>query len=107
MNMHLVKRTFKIEKKIDVACEKIIQEGLGESDGVLAVDAGLSGKKVKVEYDLYQIQFPIIEKTLEDMGLKLSSNWLHALQHNWVRFSEENEIANLEHTPHCCNKSPR
>jgi len=107
METHPVTRSFKIGKAADVSSAVKIREGLGSHDGVLMIAVSPSRKKVTVEYDLHRIQFPAIEKALAEMGLELSSNWLHSLQHNWLRFSEENELANLKHKPHCCNKSPR
>ncbi|MCW9045226.1 MAG: cation transporter [Alphaproteobacteria bacterium] len=107
MESHTVKRSFKIDKSIDAAIETEIQEGLNSQEGVLNVYANRRGKKVTVEYDLYKTQFSTIENAMAKMGYGLSSNWFHALQHNWLRFGEENEIANLKHKPHCCNKSPR
>ena len=107
METHPVTRSINLEGMVDEYCENKIHEHLAHLNGVLKAEVSSTRGKLRVEYDLYEIQLAVLEEAMATLGYPFSTDWFSSLKHGWLKFSEENEISNLKHKPHCCNKAPR
>lgn len=84
-----------------------IKEELGRKDGIVAVDVDKTKGYVGIEYDLLKINFEMIEKSLDKMGVELSKKITEKIRRGVAKFTEQNELDNLKATPSSCCEDPR
>jgi hypothetical protein len=61
---------------------------------------------IRLEYDLRKIKFESIEKSMDELGLKLSRKLLERWKRGMVKFNEQNELDNLKAPVSSCCKDP-
>jgi hypothetical protein len=81
-----------------------IKEDLMKKDGMISIDIDIRKGVLKLTYDLQKIKFEQIEKSITDIGLKISQRFLERVKRGMAKYTEQNELDNLN-TPlsSCCN----
>ncbi len=103
MNEIIKKRTLKANTMVCLGCEDNLLKMLSESRGVRKA-AIERNNKVKINYNLLEINYKEIEKKLNEAGYHASENVLDKLKRGWINFTEENEYKNItNNTNHCCS----
>ncbi len=103
---HPVTRTLKVMEMVCPECSEIIGDGLSGLPGVQRVDSDWRRNKVTVTYDLYRVRAHEVEKLLADIGFPPHSSFPHRWMRDWIHFTEQNEVDNLQHVAHCCSRPP-
>ena len=99
-------RTFTVTGMRCEGCEETIARHLQSLDGIEAVEADHHSGRVRVTYHLQRMRLDTVADALADLGYPPSGGWFERLRQAWTLFTEENQVANLKHVPHCCNKPP-
>jgi copper chaperone CopZ len=84
-----------------------IKEYLNKKTGVIAVDVESQKGFVRVEYDLRQINFETIEKSIIELGFSFSKKVSEKFKRGMTKFTEQNELDNLNATPSSCCEDPK
>ncbi len=84
-----------------------IKEYLNKKTGVIAIDVESQKGFVKVEYDLRQINFETIEKSIIELGFSFSQKVSEKFKRGMAKFTEQNELDNLTATPSSCCEDPK
>jgi len=84
-----------------------LKEALSKEEGVITVD--VDGRKgfLRIEYDLKQITFEVIEKSIKELGFKLSQKLTEKFKRGMAKFTEQNERDNLSAAPSSCCEDPK
>jgi hypothetical protein len=101
------KRKIAIEGIKDPEGMNRIKEYLSMKTGVIAVDTEAPKGFVRVEYDLRQINFKTIEKSIIELGFGLSQKVSERFKRGMAKFTEQNELDNLNATPSSCCEDPK
>ena len=79
---------------------------LKDEKGVIQVIIDSEKNKVKIKYDLKQINFETIEQKIIELGFVLSNKWTDKFRRGFVKFKEQNEMDHLTARPSpCCSDS--
>ncbi len=84
-----------------------IKEYLNKKIGMIAVDVESQKGFVGVEYDLRTINFETIEKSIEELGFRLSQKITEKFKRGMAKFTEQNELDNLTAVPSSCCEDPK
>lgn len=84
-----------------------IKEYLNKKTGMIAVDVESQKGFVGVEYDLRKINFETIEKSIEELGFSLSQKITEKFKRGMAKFTEQNELDNLNAVPSSCCEDPK
>lgn len=84
-----------------------IEERLMKMAGMISVDADIQKNVLKLEYDLRQIKFEAIEKSIRESGLKLSQKFFHRFKRGMAKFTEQNELDSLDSPVSSCCDDPK
>lgn len=61
---------------------------------------------VRVRYELPTTRIHDVELALAKTDCPVTLDFLGRLKLRWLRFTEQNQVDTLRHTPHCCAKPP-
>ncbi|MBF0590079.1 MAG: heavy-metal-associated domain-containing protein [Magnetococcales bacterium] len=103
---HPVTHTLKVMEMVCPECDEIIEDAVSILDGVSEVNGDWRNNSVTVTYDLQQVRIQEVEKLLTEIGYPLDGGFLQRKKRDWIHFTEQNEIDNLNHVAHCCSKPP-
>ncbi len=84
-----------------------IKESLMKITGMISVDADVQKNVLKLEYDLRKIKFEVIEKSIKELGLKLSQKFFQRCKRGMAKFTEQNELDNLNAPLSSCCDDPK
>jgi hypothetical protein len=84
-----------------------IKEYLIKKAGIVAVDSEAQKGLVRVEYNLRQINFETIEKSIIELGFSFSQKVSERFKRGMAKFTEQNELDNLNATPSSCCEDPK
>ena len=84
-----------------------IKEYLSKKAGIIAVDVEIQKGYVRIEYDLRKINFETVEKSIKDLGFRLSQKIAEKFKRGMAKFTEQNELDNLTATPSSCCEDPK
>ena len=101
------KRKFAVAEIKDQESVNKIKEYLNKKTGVIAVDVESQKRFVRVEYDLRQINFETIEKSIIELGFSFSQKVSEKFKRGMAKFTEQNELDNLNATPSSCCEDPK
>ncbi|MBF0369115.1 MAG: heavy-metal-associated domain-containing protein [Magnetococcales bacterium] len=103
---HLVTRSLTVTEMVCPECEEIITEGLGALSGVQEVKACFGDNQVTVTYDLFETHFGEVEHFLTEISYPPADGFIQRKKRDWIRYTEKNELDNLNHKAPCCSKPP-
>ncbi len=98
-------RKFRINKIYNSDEAKNLEKKLSNINGVLSAKVDSTGL-VKLEYNIKSVKFDTIEKFLAFTGFDFKNKFWTKIRTYFWTFTEENELDNLQHTPHCCSETP-
>jgi len=101
------KRKFAVPRIKDQGSANRIKEYLSKKAGIIAIDVQSQKRFVIVKYDLRKINFETIEKSIEELGFSLSQKITERLKRGMARFTEQNELDNLNSVPSSCCEDPK
>jgi len=101
------KRKFAVAGIKDQESVNEIKEYLNKKAGVIAVDVDSQKGFVRVEYDLRQINFETIEKSIIELGFSFSQKVSEKFKRGMAKFTEQNELDNLSARPSSCCSDPK
>jgi len=101
------KRKFAIDKIPEATGIRQIEESLRGTNGITAADVDIKKSVLKLEYDLREVKFEYIEKLIERLGLKLSQRLFQRWKRGMAKFTEQNELDNLNAPASSCCEDPK
>ena len=101
------KRKVSIESVVQVSDINRIEESLMRINGMISAGVDLSKNVLKLEYDLRKIKFEVIEKSIKELGLKLSQKFLRRCKRGMAKFTEQNELDNQNAPLSSCCDDPK
>ncbi len=101
------KRKIAIESVDQVSDINRIEESLMRINGMISVGVDLTKNVLRLEYDLRKIKFEVIEKSIKELGLKLSQEFLQRCKRGMAKFTEQNESDNLNAPMSSCYDDPK
>lgn len=101
------KRKFAVVGIKDKEIQNKIKEHLIKKVGILSVDADAQKGLVRVKYDLRQINFETIEKSIIELGFGLSQKLSEKFKRGMAKFTEQNELDNLNAPVSSCCEDPK
>ncbi len=101
------KRKIAIESVDQVSDINRIEESLMRINGMISVGVDLTKNVLRLEYDLRKIKFEVIEKSIKELGLKLSQEFLQRCKRGMAKFTEQNELDNLNAPMSSCCDDPK
>jgi copper chaperone CopZ len=84
-----------------------IRDSLLKTDGIISVDIDSQKNHIQVEYELKKINFEAIEQLISKAGLELSNNWTEKFKRGMSKFTEQNELDNLNAPVSSCCDDPK
>lgn len=84
-----------------------IEESLMRINGMISIDVDVKKNVLRLEYDLRKIKFEVIEKSIKELGLKLSQKFLQRCKRGMAKFTEQNELDNLNAPMSSCCDDPK
>jgi hypothetical protein len=78
-----------------------------KEEGMVAVDLDVQKKVLRLEYDLNKVKFEVIEKSLKKLGVKLSKKFSERWKRGMVKYTEQNELDNLNAPLTSCCDDPK
>lgn len=84
-----------------------VRESLMSENGVISVKANVQKNILTIEYDLRKIKFEVLERSIKELGLKLSQKFLERCKRGMAKFMEQNEMDNLNAPLSSCCDDPR
>ena len=108
MNESLIKkRKIAIKGLKDQSCSTKVIESLSQKEGMIAVGVDNQKEILRVEYDLKKITFETIEKSIKELGFKLSQRIKEKLKRGMAKFTEQNELDNFSDVSASCCIDPK
>jgi len=101
------KRKFAVEGLKGQDNDNSIKEPLRNKEGVISVEVDSQRGFVKVEYDLRKINFETIENSIKELGFGLSQKMTERFKRGMAKFTEQNELDNLNAAPSSCCEVPK
>lgn len=101
------KRKVAMESLTQVSDINRIEERLMGITGVISVDVEVQKNVLRLEYDLRKTKFEVIEKSIRELGLKLSQKFFQRFKRGMAKFTEQNELDNLTAPLSSCCDDPR
>lgn len=101
------KRRIAIETMIQISDLNRIREALMKLNGIISVDVDVRHNVLRLEYDLKKIKFEIIENSIKRLGLKSSRKFFQRFKRGMARFTEQNEMDNLNAPISSCCDDPK
>jgi copper chaperone CopZ len=84
-----------------------VRDSLLRTDGIISVDIDSQKNHIQVEYELKKINFEAIEQLIRKAGLELSNNWTAKFKRGMSKFTEQNELDNLNAPVSSCCDDPK
>ncbi len=84
-----------------------IKEFLMRKAGIIEVDVDLLKGTVRIEYDLLKINFETIEQLIKELGFSFSQKVKEKFKRGMAKFTEQNELDNLNTAPSSCCSDPK
>jgi len=100
------KRKFGLGKIPGAADIRRMEASLRGMNGVMAAEVDPKRSTLRLEYDLRQVRFEDIEKAIERSGLKLSRKRFQRWKRGMAKFTEQNELDNLNAPASSCCELP-
>lgn len=85
----------------------VVKEGLMKKEGIISVDVDGQKNMVSLEYYLRVIKFEAIEKYIKDLGFSLSRKLIERFKRGMAKFTEQNELDNLNAPVSSCCEDPK
>ncbi len=101
------KRKFGLGKIPEAADIRRMEASLRRMNGVMAAEVDPKRSTLRLEYDLRQVRFEDIEKAIERSGLELSRKRFQRWKRGMAKFTEQNELDNLNAPASSCCKDPK
>ncbi|MDH4218007.1 MAG: hypothetical protein OEY18_00660 [Candidatus Aminicenantes bacterium] len=101
------KRKVAIESLAQVPDINRIEESLLRITGMISVDVDVQKNVFRLEYDLRKIKFEVIEKSIKELDLKLSQKFFQRFKRGMAKFTEQNELDNLNAPLSTCCDDPK
>ncbi len=81
-----------------------IEENLMKIAGMISVEVDVRKNALRLKYDLRKTKFELIENPIKELGLKLSQKFFQRFKRGMAKFTEQNELDNLNAPlSSCCN----
>lgn len=103
----LRKRKIRLNKHISREQIMDAQKEVGTLKGVVSVKTNWQKKLLLLEYDLRNIKFENIEKTLNALGVSLSQKLTERFKRGMAKFTEQNELDSLNAPVSSCCEDPK
>ena len=100
------KRKFGLDKIPEGVDMRGIEETFGGINGIMTAEIDPKSSLLRLEYDLRQVRFEDIEKAIEKSGLKLSQKRFQRWKRRMAKFTEQNELDNLNAPVSSCCELP-
>lgn len=84
-----------------------VEESLMKINGMISIDSDVQKNVLRLKYDLSKIKFEVIEKSIKELGLKLSKKFFRRLKRGLAKFTEQNELDNLNAPLSSCCDDPK
>jgi copper chaperone CopZ len=84
-----------------------IKNNLEKGEGIIMVDVDSRGSLLNLQYDLRKINFATIERCIKGLGFGLSSKFMERFKRGMAKFTEQNEMDNLNAAPSSCCSDPK
>jgi len=84
-----------------------VRNSLLKTDGIISVDIDPKKSCIQVEYELKKINFETIEQMIRKEGLGLSKKWTEKVKRGMSKFTEQNEMDNLNAPVTSCCDDPK
>lgn len=84
-----------------------IEERLMRITGMISVGVDVRKNVLRLEYDLRKTKFEVIERSIKELGLKLSQKFFQRLKTGMAKFTEQNELDNLNAPLSSCCDDPK
>jgi hypothetical protein len=101
------KRKIAVARIKDQESVNMIKEYLSKKTGIIAVDTEAQKGFVRIEYDLRQINFETIEKSIIELGFSFSQKVSEKFKRGMAKFTEQNELDNLNAPVSSCCDDPK
>ncbi len=101
------KRKVAIESMAQISDINWIGESLMKITGMISVDVDVQKNVLRLEYDLRKIKFEVLEKSIKEFDLKLSQKFLERFKRGMAKFTEQNEVDNLNAPLSSCCDDPK
>ena len=86
---------------------KRVEESLMKINGMISIDSDVQKNVLRLKYDLSKTKFEVIEKSIKELGLKLSKKFFRRLKRGLAKFTEQNELDNLNAPLSSCCDDPK
>ncbi|MGB6866952.1 MAG: heavy-metal-associated domain-containing protein [Candidatus Aminicenantaceae bacterium] len=84
-----------------------VHSSLLKTDGIISVEIDRQKNQIQVEYELKKINFEAIEQLIKKLGIELSNNWHEKFKRGMSKFTEQNELDNLNAPVSSCCDDPK
>jgi len=101
------KRKIAVENVYQVSDIDRIEESLMRINGMISIDVDVQKNVLRLEYDLRKTKFEVIEKSIKKLGLKLSQKFLQRYKRGMAKFTEQNEMDNINASVSSCCDDPK
>jgi len=101
------KKKVAIESLGDVSDINRVEESLMKINGMISIDSDVQKNVLRLKYDLSKTKFEVIEKSIKELGLKLSKKFFRRLKRGLAKFTEQNELDNLNAPLSSCCDDPK
>ena len=101
------KRKIKLDSREGYLHGNDVRNSLLKTDGIISVDIDSQKNHIQVEYELKKITFEAIEQLISKAGLELSNNWTEKFKRGMSKFTEQNELDNLNAPVSSCCDDPK
>lgn len=100
-----VSRTFRLENP-NVTAQNELKHALEHQSGVVRVEPTAKADRVRVTYDVEQLDATAVGDLLEAAGAALHASRWQKLRIAWCSTLDGNQRDNANHHPACCSKPP-
>lgn len=84
-----------------------IIDSLKNKEGIIAISVDNQRGHLRVEYDLRNINFETVEKSIIEAGFELSKKIMEKFKRGMAKYTEQNELDNLTAAPSSCCSDPK
>ena len=101
------KKKVAIESLGSVSDINRVEESLMKINGMISIDSDVQKNVLRLKYDLSKTKFEVIEKLIKELGLKLSKKFSRRLKRGLDKFTDQNELDNLNAPLSSCCDDPK
>lgn len=103
-----MRRAIKLPALSHPADAMAVEKALQQIPGIIRLQTDVKKRRLKVLYDVTNIDLTTIVDLLEDVGFPPEDNWWWRLKQSWYAYLDDNAKTNTKApAPPCCNKPPK